>query len=110
MLADIVDRPNAKMPCRGNEGRSCLEVQAFVQRGHVIVTNLIRLGGEILCNILSVEPRSPSINFAMQMVEKSLAIEAFLRDRGGHHLNSSPEGLWNYTLSMIRFSSFLIFL
>ena len=41
-------------------------------------------------------------------VDKSLAIEAFLRDRGGHHLILRPRHCGkSYTLSMIRLSSFL---
>ena len=42
-------------------------------------------------------------------VDKSLAIEAFLRDRGGHHLVLRPRRCGkSYTLSMIRLSFFLI--
>jgi hypothetical protein len=42
-------------------------------------------------------------------VDKSLAIEAFLRDRGGHHLILRPRRCGkSYTLSMIRLSLFLI--
>ena len=42
-------------------------------------------------------------------VDKSLAIEAFLRDRGGHHLVLRPRRCGkSHTLSMIRLSLFLI--
>jgi hypothetical protein len=42
-------------------------------------------------------------------VDKSLTIEAFLRDRGGHHLILRPRRSGkSYTLSMIRLSFFLI--
>ena len=42
-------------------------------------------------------------------VDKSLAIEAFLRGRGGHHLILRPRRCGkSYTLSMIRLSSFPI--
>jgi hypothetical protein len=42
-------------------------------------------------------------------VDKSLVIEAFLRDRGGHHVILRPGRCGkSYTLSMIRLSSFLI--
>lgn len=40
-------------------------------------------------------------------VDKSLAIEAFLRDRGGHHLVLRPRRCGkSYTLSMIRLEFF----
>jgi hypothetical protein len=42
-------------------------------------------------------------------VDKSLAIGAFLRNRGGHHLILRPRRCGkSYTLSMIRLSLFLI--
>jgi hypothetical protein len=42
-------------------------------------------------------------------VDKTLAIEAFLRDFGSHHLILRPRRCGkSYTLSMIRLSSFLI--
>ena len=42
-------------------------------------------------------------------VDKSLAIEAFLRNRGGHHLILRPRRCGkSYTLSMIRLRVFLI--
>jgi len=42
-------------------------------------------------------------------VDKSLAIEAFLREPGSHHLVLRPRRCGkSYTLSMIRLSSFLI--
>ena len=42
-------------------------------------------------------------------VDKSLAIEAFLRNRGSHHLILRPRRCGkSYTLSMIRLSFFLI--
>ena len=42
-------------------------------------------------------------------VDKTLAIEAFLRNRGSHHLILPPRRCGkSYTLSMIRFISFLI--
>lgn len=42
-------------------------------------------------------------------VDKTLAIEAFLRDGGGHHLVLRPRRCGkSYTLSMIRLSPFLV--
>ena len=66
----------------------------------VVVQEGVYSGPSSLLNLTIKMPR---------FVDKSLAIEAFLRDRGGHHLVLRPRRCGkSYTLSMIRLSSFLI--